>query len=85
MNDLPAFKISKIQLNAKGKNKITMLVKLTLNLVLTLCSKRKKTIVRTRFEFLAQHVNGLRHKKPKNNEFIDNGLENWALVNRTTS
>ena len=48
-----------------------MLVKLNLNLVLTLCSKCKKTIVKTRFEFLAQHVDGLRPKKPKNNEYIE--------------
>ena len=45
----------------------------------------KICIVRTRFEFLASYVDGLRPKKPKNNEFVENGLENWALVNQTNT
>ena len=27
-------------------------------------------------------MDGLRPKKPKNNEFVESGLENWALVNQ---
>ena len=42
-------------------------------------------VVRTRFEFPASYVDGLRPKKPKNNEFVENGLENWALVNQTNT
>ena len=42
-------------------------------------------IVRTKFEIPAQDVQGLRPKKPKNNEFVENGLEHWALMNQTTS
>jgi len=41
--------------------------------------------VRTRFDILAQGMNGIRSKKPKNNEFVEDGLENWVLVNQTTS
>ena len=41
--------------------------------------------VRTRFEFLAQKMNGLRPKKPKNNEFVESVLENWALMNQITT
>ena len=40
-------------------------------------------VVRTRFEFPAYYVDGLRPKKLKNNEFVKSGLENWALVNQT--
>ena len=28
-------------------------------------------------------MDGLRPKKPKNNEFVNSGLEDWALVNQT--
>ena len=28
-------------------------------------------------------MDGLRPKKPKNNEFVESGLKNWALVNQT--
>ena len=42
-------------------------------------------IVRTKFEIPAQDVQGLRPKKLKNNEFVKNGLEHWALMNQTTS
>ena len=38
--------------------------------------------VRTRFEFLAHYVDGFR---PKNNEFVESGLENWALVDQTNT
>ena len=27
-------------------------------------------------------MDGVRPKKPKNNEFVESGLENWALVNQ---
>ena len=37
-------------------------------------------IVRTLFELLAQKVYGLR-QKAQNNKFVENGLENWALMN----
>ena len=36
-------------------------------------------LVRTKFEFLACYLDELR---PKNNEFVESGLENWALVNQ---
>ena len=42
-------------------------------------------IVRTKFEFPAHYMDGLRPKKPKNNEFVESGLENWALVNQTNT
>ena len=41
--------------------------------------------VRTRFESLVQKMDGLRFKKVQNNEFVESGLENWALVNQTTN
>ena len=34
-------------------------------------------IVRTKFESLAQKMDGVRPKKPKTNEFVESGLENW--------
>ena len=49
---------------------------------------QKKTniiIVRTRFELPTHYVDGLRPKKPKNNEFVESGSENWALVNQTNT
>ena len=49
---------------------------------------KKKTniiIVRTRFELPTHYVDGLRPKKPKNNEFVESGSENWALVNQTNT
>ena len=30
-------------------------------------------------------MDGLRPKKPKNNEFVECGLKNWALVNQTNA
>ena len=42
-------------------------------------------IVKTRFEFPTHYVDGLRPKKPKNNEFVESGLENWVLVNQMNS
>ena len=30
-------------------------------------------------------MDGLRPKKPKNNEFVESGLENWVLVNQMNS
>ena len=39
--------------------------------------------VRTKFEFPAHYVDGLRPKKLQNNEFVECGLKNWALVNQT--
>ena len=41
--------------------------------------------VRAIFEFPAHYVDGLRPKKPKNNEFVEGGLENWVLVNQTNT
>ena len=49
---------------------------------------KKKTniiIVRTRFELPTHYVDGFRPKKPKNNEFVKSGSENWALVNQTNT
>ena len=40
-------------------------------------------IVRIRFELPTHYVDGLRPKKPKNNEFVKGESENWALVNQT--
>ena len=42
-------------------------------------------IVRTRFGFPTHYVDRLRPKKPKNNEFVKSGLENWVLVNQTNT
>ena len=39
-------------------------------------------IIRTRFELPTHYVDGLRPKKSKNNEFVESGSENWALVNK---
>ena len=39
-------------------------------------------IVRIRFELLTHYVDGLRPKKPKNNEFVKSGSKNWVLVNQ---
>ena len=30
-------------------------------------------------------MDGVRPKKPKNNEFVESGLENWVLVNQMNS
>ena len=30
-------------------------------------------------------MDGLRPKKTQNNEFVESGLENWALMNQTTT
>ena len=38
--------------------------------------------VRTWFRLLAQRVSGLKPKTAQNNKFVENGLENWALVNQ---
>ena len=43
------------------------------------------TNVRTQFGSQAQRMYELRPKKPKYNEFIESGLENWALMSQTTS
>ena len=40
-------------------------------------------IVRTKFKFLTQKVDGLT-QKAQNNEFIESGSKNWALMNQTT-
>ena len=42
-------------------------------------------IVRIRFELPTHYVDGLRPKKPKINEFVESGSENWALVNQTNT
>ena len=42
-------------------------------------------IVRTKFELPTHYVDGLRPKKPKNNEFVESESENWALVNQTNT
>ena len=43
--------------------------------------KRGKEGVRTQFGSQAQEMDGFRPKKPnKNNEFVESGLENWALM-----
>ena len=41
--------------------------------------------VRTQFESLAKRINELRPKKTQYNEFVESGLENWILMNQTTS
>ena len=41
-------------------------------------------IVRTWFKLLARRVYGLKPKKTQNNKFVENELENWALVNQIT-
>ena len=38
--------------------------------------------VRTRFELPTHYVDGLR---PKNNEFVESGSENWVLINQTNT
>ena len=43
-----------------------------------------KHVVRTRFGFLAQKVDGPRLKKP-NNEFVESGLKKWARMSWTTN
>ena len=40
-------------------------------------------IVRTKFKFLTQKVDGLT-QKAQNNEFKESGSKNWALMNQTT-
>ena len=39
-------------------------------------------IVRTNSELVAHYMEWLKPKKPMNNEFIENGLENWAVVDQ---
>ena len=39
--------------------------------------------VRTQFESLAQRIN--EPEKAQYNELLESGLENWALMNQTTS
>ena len=42
-------------------------------------------IVRTKFELPTYYMDGLRPKKPKNNEFVESESKNWALVNQTNT
>ena len=45
----------------------------------------EKEIVRTRFGFLAQMMDGLRPKKPKTINLQRVGWKNWVLVNQSTN
>ena len=45
----------------------------------------EKEIVRTRFGFLAQMMDGLRPKKPKTINLYRVGWKNWVLVNQSTN
>ena len=41
------------------------------------------SLVRTRFGYLKQKDRWTQAQKAQNNEFVENGLENWALVDQT--
>ena len=41
--------------------------------------------VRTRFEFLAQHIGWTQAQQAQYNEFVDSRLENWAKMSWTTN
>ena len=55
----------------------------TLSLLLILIEKYGT--IKTRFKLPTHYVDGLRPKKPKNNEFVESGSENQALVNQTNT
>ena len=47
--------------------------------------KKESIIVKTRVELPTHYKDGLRPNKPKNNEFVECGSKNWALVNQTNT
>ena len=42
-------------------------------------------IARTRFEYLSPKDGWTQAQKAQNNEFVESGLENWALTSWTTN
>ena len=43
------------------------------------------SLVRTRFGYLKQKDRWTQAQKAQNNEFVENGLENWTVMSWTTS